>query len=81
MMKKTIISLLLVLSLIGMTGVTSLAAVPGAVDIYEDYMCLYKTFENDNITQELEKAILFPALHPLKLRPLSVQTEAAARLV
>lgn len=53
MMKKTIISLLLVLSLIGMTGVTSLAAVPGAVDIYEEHMCLYKTFENDNISQEL----------------------------
>lgn len=52
-MKKTIISLMLVLSLIGMTGVTSLAAVPGAVDIYEEHMCLYKTFENDNITQEL----------------------------
>ena len=53
MMKKTIISLLLVLSLIGMTGVTSIAAVPGAVDIYEEHMCLYKTFENDNISQDL----------------------------
>ena len=52
-MKKTIISLLLVLSLIGMTGVTSIAAVPGAVDIYEEHMCLYKTFENDNISQDL----------------------------
>ena len=49
-MKKAIISLLLVLSFIGMTGITSIAAVPGAVDIYEEYMCLYKTFENDNIS-------------------------------
>ena len=79
MMKKTIISLLLVLSLIGMTGVTSLAAVPSAVDIYEEHMCLYKTFENDNISQEL--AILFRATRRLlKLNRLWVRTEAAVQL-
>lgn len=69
MMKKTIISLLLVLSLIGMTGVTSLAAVPGAVDIYEDYMCLYKTFENDNITQELENGNIVPSAPSAEIAP------------
>ena len=68
-MKKTIISLLLVLSLIGMTGVTSLAAVPGAVDIYEDYMCLYKTFENDNITQELENGNIVPSAPSAEIAP------------
>lgn len=69
MMKKTIISLLLVLSLIGMTGITSLAAVPGAVDIYEDYMCLYKTFENDNITQELENGNIVPSAPSAEIAP------------
>lgn len=69
MMKKTIISLLLVLSLIGMTGVTSLAAVPSAVDIYEDYMCLYKTFENDNITQELENGNIVPSAPSAAIAP------------
>ena len=68
-MKKTIISLLLVLSLIGMTGVTSLAAVPSAVDIYEDYMCLYKTFENDNITQELENGNIVPSAPSAAIAP------------
>lgn len=60
-MKKAIISLLLVLSFIGMTGITSIAAVPGAVDIYEEYMCLYKTFENDNISQEVEEGKIIPS--------------------
>lgn len=83
MMKKTIISLLLVLSLIGMTGVTSLAAVPGAVDIYEDYMCLYKTFENDNITQELENGNIVPSAPSAEIVPVvgANGSSRAARII
>ena len=82
-MKKTIISLLLVLSLIGMTGVTSLAAVPGAVDIYEDYMCLYKTFENDNITQELENGNIVPSAPSAEIVPVvgANGSSRAARII
>lgn len=68
-MKKAIISLLLVLSFIGMTGITSIAAVPSAVDIYDEYMCLYKTFENDNISQEVEEGKIIPSDASAEIAP------------
>lgn len=68
-MKKAIISLLLVLSFIGMTGITSIAAVPGAVDIYDEYMCLYKTFENDDFEQELANGNIVPSAPSAAIAP------------
>lgn len=53
-MKRKFICLLLILAISVMPGITSIASDQDAVDVYENNLCLYETFEENTISSDLD---------------------------
>lgn len=53
-MKRKIISLLLTLAILSLSGLTLTASASDAVDVYENNLCLYESFEENTISSDLD---------------------------
>lgn len=53
-MKRKIISLLLTLAILSLSGLTLTATASDAVDVYENNLCLYESFEENTISSDLD---------------------------